>query len=568
MFIPQQLKRILISSKLLSEDKFDKLLIAANSRDIDLETYLINQKIIKQADLYEQAAKYWKIPLIKLGGKLIDSEVLKLIPESVARSQQVIAFEKDDKRLKVASLNPENLPVFESIARTTGLKIDLYLTTSKGLADVLEQYKQKLEDKVESVLNKGKETVGMLETKDIKILAQHLPIIKIVDLILEYAVRQDASDIHIEPQEHKMIVRFRVDGVLRDILTLNRSIHLGIVARIKILSELKIDEHRLPQDGRFKQMILGERLDFRVSTLPTYWGEKIVLRLLKGENALLTLKQVGFSDEHLRLVKNYISKPHGIIFVTGPTGSGKTTTLYTMVNILNTSKVNLCTVEDPVEYQIPRVNQCQANSRIGYTFSVGLRALMRQDPDIILVGEIRDNETAGIAINAAMTGHLVLTTFHTNDTVTTLVRLIDMGVPPFLIASTLNIVIAQRLVRKLCPYCRQEYQLTDDDLSEIKRQIPADAFTRLFPSNKPRPKFYRAKGCEHCNHEGCQGRVGIFEILEINDTFANLIIKRVPLEEYRLAAKQQKMVTLLEDGLAKAKQGIISIEEVLRAVRE
>ncbi|MFH1582780.1 MAG: GspE/PulE family protein, partial [Candidatus Falkowbacteria bacterium] len=380
-----------------------------------------------------------------------------------------------------------------------------------------------------------------------------------------------------EPEEKDVIARYRVDGILRTVMTLPKNVQPGIIARIKILANLKVDEHRLPQDGRFKISAKEYKVSFRVSIIPTFDGEKIVMRLLSEKAQVLTLEQLGLQPSALETIKRNISKPHGMILVTGPTGSGKTTTLYTVMNILNTPEVNIMTIEDPIEYRMPRVNQSQVNPKIGYTFATGLRAFLRQDPNIIMVGEIRDQETAEIAIHAAMTGHLVLSTLHTNDAVTTLPRLSDMGVPAFLVASTTNIIIAQRLVRKICPNCIQSYKLDKQTIVELKQQLDLENIMKTLEEKKiiinasqgiEALLFYRGKGCKQCSNSGYKGRLGIYEVLEVTDEMSELILKKASPTELKKQAEKQNMLTIIEDGFIKTKNGITTIEEIMRVTKE
>jgi type IV pilus assembly protein PilB len=360
-------------------------------------------------------------------------------------------------------------------------------------------------------------------------------------------------------------------------MTLPKNTQSGIIARIKILANLKVDEHRMPQDGRFKISTEEIKVAFRVSILPAFDGEKIVMRLLNEKGQILNIEQLGFQSNSLQIIKKNIKKPHGMILVTGPTGSGKTTSLYTILNILNTPEVNISTVEDPIEYRMQRINQSQINPKIGFTFAIGLRALLRQDPDIIMIGEIRDEETAEIAVHAAMTGHLVLSTLHTNDAPTTLPRLNDMGIPSFLIATTVNVIVAQRLVRKICPHCIQSYNLSEENINELKKQFNTKDLINTLVKEKivSKPKngldsllFYRGKGCSKCNNSGYKGRIGIYETLEITEEMSSLILKKAGTDEIKKQAIKQGMITISEDGFIKAKNGITTIEEVMRVTKE
>jgi type IV pilus assembly protein PilB len=419
-----------------------------------------------------------------------------------------------------------------------------------------------------------------LEGEDLEKAAQDLPVIRIVDTLLKHAILQEASDIHIEPDEKEVRVRYRIDGLLHDAMTLPRAVIDGIVARIKILSNLKLDEHRLPQDGRFKIEQDGRRIAFRVSILPVYSGEKVVMRLLDESSKGLTLEGMGLWGQPLEQVHQAIKRPNGMILVTGPTGSGKTTTLYTIMDILNQPQVNISTVEDPIEYKMFRINQTQVNPQIGLTFSQGLRALLRQDPDIIMVGEIRDEETMDIAIHAAMTGHLVLSTLHTNSAAGTIPRLLDMGAEPFLVASTVNLVMAQRLVRRLCPNCRQAYNLDDELINSLKQQIDLERVFEVALKNNLLGKeiskdmdwskisFYRPGGCSRCRKEGYKGRIGIFEVIEMTEAISEMVAKRATSDEIERQAQKEEMIRMIEDGMIKAIQGVTSIEEILRVTKD
>ena len=423
----------------------------------------------------------------------------------------------------------------------------------------------------------AKKPTGINATNDLKKLAEDLPVVRIVDTLLEYSVIEGASDIHIEPEEKNITVRYRIDGILRNVMVLPKNVHSGIAARIKILANLKVDEHRLPQDGRFKISTDEYNVAFRVSIIPTFDGEKIVMRLLNEKAQVLSLEQLGLQPRPFEILKRNIAKPNGIILVTGPTGSGKTTTLYTILNILNTPQVNISTIEDPIEYRMPHVNQSQVNAKIGYTFAAGLRAFLRQDPNIIMVGEIRDQETAEIAVQAAMTGHLVLSTIHTNDAATTMPRLSEMGVPSFLIASTVNIIIAQRLVRKICPYCIQSYNLDKEAIEQLEKQVNIKDILRTLEDEKAILNankgissllFYRGKGCKKCNNTGYKGRIGIYEVMENSKDLSALILRNASAKEINAQARLEGILTIVEDGFVKAKNGITTIEEVLRVTKE
>ncbi len=574
MLSQEQIKNILDKASIMPAKEFDKFAQEAAKAGKKIENYLVEKKIITANTFYESAASYFNIPFINLKDQIIRKDILMSIPEPIASTYRLITFAADEKEIKIATLDPENLEIFEFIKKKTGLEPKIYLTTPESIDEAIKQYHKSLKAEFKDLTA---EPTGGSEDENLKKLAENLPIVRIVDTLLEYAIFESASDIHIEPEEKDIIVRYRIDGVLRNVMTLPKNVQPGIVARIKILTNLKVDEHRLPQDGRFKITTKDYNVSFRVSIIPTFDGEKIVMRLLNEKAQILTLEQLGFQRSCYEIVKRNIAKPHGMILVTGPTGSGKTTTLYTILNILNTPEVNILTIEDPIEYRMPHVNQSQVNPKIGYTFATGLRSFLRQDPNIIMVGEIRDQETAEIAIHAAMTGHLVLSTLHTNDAVTTLPRLSDMGVPSFLVASTTNIIIAQRLVRKVCPNCIQSYKLDKQNITELKQQLNIDNIMETLQKEKAiidakkgieSLLFYRGKGCKQCNNNGYKGRIGIYETLEITPTMSELILKKATNTELKHQALKQNMLTIVEDGFIKAKNGITTIEEVLRVTKE
>ena len=541
----------------------------------DLEQYLVDEGIIDETKLYTKIGKKIEAPFVALKGREIKKETLNLIPPPLAQAQRIVAFDKSRQEISIAMLDPGDIQTIEFIQRKTGLTPKVYLTSPTDIKDALRRYHADLESTMMvEQLKEGREA----EPGDLKKAAEELPIINIVNSILEHSVFEGASDIHIEPSEKEVSVRYRVDGVLRNVMSLPKTVQSGIVARIKILSNLKIDEHMVPQDGRFKIKVQEEKLSFRVSIIPVYDGEKIVMRLLHEGQKPLSLDQLGFLPSAKAIVDRAIKKPHGMILVTGPTGSGKTTTLYSVLGILNQPDVNISTIEDPIEYHVKGINQSQVNTRAGFTFAGGLRAFLRQDPDIIMVGEIRDKETGEIAIHAAMTGHLVLSTLHTNDAPTTLPRLLDMDIPPFLIAFTANIIIAQRLVRKICEHCKKPFSLDTKAINEIEKIFDTKKLAALFKSQKISLKsgeknlktmtFFRGEGCRRCSNSGYKGRIGIYEVMEIDKDVASKINQRATAEELKKYTKEKGMVTMLQDGLVKSKQGITTIEEVLRVTRD
>ncbi|MCK5122597.1 MAG: type II/IV secretion system protein [Candidatus Pacebacteria bacterium] len=593
----QQLKLFLLDFGLISKKDVNDALKEAQKSDEDLEKIILKRKLISQEELNKLKAYILGIPFIELKDSEIDPEVLKIIPESMARQYNAVAFDKKGNQLKVAMLDPNDLQFLDFIGKKTGLKIIPCFTCKDSIKKALQFFQKSLKAEFGDIV---KEVGGVKEDAeidekliiksgednkekgvDLKKAAEDLPVVKIVDTLLKHAILQSASDIHIEPEEKDVVIRYRIDGVLRDAMTLPKIILPGIVARIKILSNLKIDEHRLPQDGRFKVETSDYKIAFRVSIIPVFDGEKIVMRLLNESSGVLTLEQIGFYGRDLKIIQNEVKKPNGMILVVGPTGSGKTTTLYTILGILNVPEVNISTLEDPVEYRMPRINQSQINTKINFTFASGLRALLRQDPDIIMVGEIRDGETAELAVHAALTGHLVLSTLHTNSAAGTLPRITDMGIEPFLIASTANIIISQRLVRKICPECKKKYVLDENTYNGIAQNFDVDSVAELFKREKIvkkeyasskemwlNLKFSKGVGCDKCRKEGYKGRIGIFEVLEITDKIAKLINSGATSAEIEEGGIKEGMTTMLEDGLIKAAQGITTIEEVMRVTKE
>jgi len=569
----QLLHDVILKEKLLSEQEFDRAKREAAEKNVSVAEHLVEGHFVTEAILYESLSHALNVPFIDLRNQIIRRDILSLIPEPIAQVHSIVAFDRDDEGVKIATLDPDDLQTIEFLEKKLNAPIRVHLTTPTSVKEVLKQFHKGLKAEFRD-LAKGDDGKGA--TKDLKELAEDLPVIRIVDTLLEYAIFENASDIHIEPTEKDTIVRYRIDGVLREVMTLPKSVQSGVTARIKILSNLKIDEHRLPQDGRFKTATEEQKVAFRVSILPVFDGEKIVLRLLNESAQVLTLEQLGLQKGAMEILERNIRKPHGMILVTGPTGSGKTTTLYTILNVLNTPEVNISTVEDPIEYRMPRVNQTQVSPKIGLTFAGGLRALLRQDPNIIMVGEIRDEETAEISTHAALTGHLVLSTLHTNDAVTTLPRLTEMHVPTFLIASTTNLVMAQRLVRKICSNCIESYTLTKKQISDLEKQIHFSEILSTLQKIEVIAKdqaaetllFYRGKGCKQCNLSGYRGRVGIYEVLEVTPPIAQLILDNASAAKLMAAALAQGMVTMLQDGFVKAKTGTTTIEEVLRVTKE
>ena len=538
------------------------------------EEVLYSEGYAEEGDLYQKLSTYLNVPFINLKGREIKKDVLALIPGPVAGTHQVVAFDKSPSEVKLAMTDPTDIQTIEFLRRKTGLEPKVFITPPSDLKEALRRYHSELEgEQLRIIQESGEDAAG----SDLKKAAETISVINVVSSILENAVYEGASDIHIEPTEKELVVRYRIDGILKQIMTLPKSLQNGVTARLKILAVVKLDERMIPQDGRFKIQIQDERVAFRVSFLPVYDGEKIVMRVLHEGTKPLTLDGLGFLPEPKKIMERNISKPHGMILVTGPTGSGKTTTLYSVLGMLNQPNVNISTVEDPIEYRMAGVNQSQVNPKVGFTFALGLRALLRQDPNIIMVGEIRDQETAEIAINAAMTGHLVLSTLHTNDAATTLPRLADMGVPPFLIAYTANVIVAQRLVRRICNFCKKEFKLDENGAAELGKVFTSEKLSTLFKNNLPADSksngndvttFYQGEGCRRCGDTGYKGRQGIYEVLENTPEIIKLVNQRASANEIYEAARKQGMISMLEDGLVKAKMGVTTISEVLRVTKE
>lgn len=585
----KQLKDFLLDGEILEKDEIENIFETAQKNNQLMGDLLLEKKLISQDQLNKLYAYILGTPFVDLSKETVSPDILKMIPEPIAKKYKIVAFDKSDNNLKVAMLNPEDLQTIELIKKKTGLSITPCLTSEEGISTILRQYEKSLKAEFGDMigLDDNKITKGSVaqniddkSNKKISKEAEDLPVIKVVDTLIKHAVLQSASDIHIEPDEKEVRVRYRIDGILHDAMTLPKKIMSGIIARIKVLANLKLDEHRLPQDGRFKIISDEYKISFRVNILPIFDGEKVVMRLLDETSKGLTLEKMGLQGESLEIVHREVKKPNGMILVTGPTGSGKTTTLYTIMDILNTPGVNISTVEDPVEYRMPRINQTQINSKIGLTFAASLRALLRQDPDIIMVGEIRDEETMEIAMHAAMTGHLVLSTLHTNSAAGTLPRLLDMGAEAFLVASTTNVVIAQRLVRKLCNECKVSYSLNKKEVEVLGESFDKDRMLKILEKNKDLKDkidlkkgwegiiFYKIKGCKHCNNEGYKGRLGIYEVLEVNEEIEKLITQAASADTLEKKAIEMGMLTMIEDGLVKAVSGITSIEEILRVTKE
>jgi len=517
---------------------------------------LLQKELIADENLGKVIADNLKLPFVSLAKAQITQDVLRIVPEIIARRDKIIAFERGDDGLKVAMANPKDEQIIKSLAKKTGDPIVPYYATEQDIENTIHLYQKEMQSTFNNLLNQQVEKAKIMVAKEV-------PVAKIVDLLVEYAYENKASDIHIEPNETESLIRFRIDGILHDVLKLPHDLHAQLVSRIKVLSKLRIDEHLSAQDGKMQEKLPQEKLDIRVSIVPIVEGEKVVLRLLSSHSRQFALSDLGMFNYDVAKVKNGFTKPYGMVLSTGPTGSGKTTTIYAILKIINTRDKNIDTIEDPVEYDIAGINQIQVNPKTNLTFADGLKSILRQDPDVIFVGEIRDKETAGISTNAAMTGHLVLSTLHTNNAATALPRLIDMGVEPFLVASTINIIIGQRLVRKICVKCRYSLSTSTKDLA---KNIPPEMIAKNF-GDKKEIRVYLGKGCPICHNTGYSERIGLFEVMEVSSVIRNLIEQKTSADKIEEEAIKGGMVTMLEDGLRKVKLGITSVEEILRATK-
>ncbi|QQS23069.1 type II/IV secretion system protein [bacterium] len=545
------------------------------------EDFLVDKKAVTEDQLLKVKSEEFGVETVDLHDQQITEALLNYVPEPIARRHKVISFAKNKNELSLAMVDPTDLQTKEFIKKKTGLDIKVFLIGKSSLDFGLSKYHNNLEGEIKHMVAEGKKDPGALPepgelNDDLKKQAEEIPIVRVVDTLLEYAVIEKASDIHIEPQENSVVVRYRIDGVLHDVMTLPKAIQAALVARIKVLANLKIDEHRMPQDGRYKIEKDGYKFSLRISTIPIFDGEKVVMRLLDESSRALSLEALGFLQSQLDIVNRNIHKPHGMMLITGPTGSGKSTSLYAILTILNTKQVNISTIEDPVEYRIAGANQMQVNPKIGLTFAMGLRALLRQDPNIIMIGEIRDQETAEESMHAAMTGHIVLSTLHTNSASAAPPRLIDIGIEPYLIASTLNAIMAQRLVRMICPDCKTEKPVDADIAKSLQKQFNLDALMEVLQklelANGAKSfedlKFYEGAGCEKCNKTGYKGRIGVHEIMENTPQIEELIVKRATSQDIEKQAVAQGMITMWQDGFIKAVAGQTTIEEILRVTKE
>ena len=564
----EKLRAAIVEPGLVGAAEFEEAVKEAEKKGVSIDAVLVERNLIPDDFLGQLIAETLGHPFAKLDKEKIPDHVLRIVPERVARRSKVIVFSAGAGGLKVALRDPDDLELVRLIEKKTGRRVEPYFATDRGISVAIEKYASDLNSAMQTLLEESNyltKTAEEREKEGEKAGEEDETIVTVVQLILNYAYQHGASDVHIEPREKEVVVRYRIDGILHDVVTIPREILDPVVTRIKILARLRTDEHFAAQDGKLQEILDGERVDVRVSVLPIVDGEKVVMRLLSEKGKRFSLEDIGFSDRDMKKLRRHMQKSFGMILATGPTGSGKTTTMYAVLKILNTRDVNIATIEDPIEYAMEGVNQIQANPKTGLTFASGLRSIVRQDPDIIMVGEIRDEETASISVNAAMTGHLVLSTLHTNDAATTLPRFRDMKIEPFLISSTINCIIAQRLARRICARCIVSYDANHAEL--LGQGVPEDVVKRIIPAGKkggPMPRLYKGKGCDRCNHTGYLGRVGVFEVLEVDDAIRDLIMKNANANAIAKQAVANGMTTMFEDGLAKVATGITTIEEVIR----
>jgi type IV pilus assembly protein PilB len=578
-----QLLALLQSKNLITAEQVADAKTKIQKDNLNLSTYLINQKLVEEEKLTEVRAELNGLPYFSLLNEEVPEQILNFLPEDIAKTYKIICFGQENKNIKVGLLEPDlkSMEAVNFLAADEKLNVQYYLISNSSFQKVFKQY-QKLEEEISSALEvkakeEGEELIAV-KTESEGVSDEDInsaPVSRIVSVIIRHAVEARASDIHIEPFAKESRVRYRIDGILHTSLTLPKSIHNAIIARIKVLAKLKLDETRIPQDGRIRLLVNNREVDFRVSTLPLASQEKVVMRILDTAKGAPTLEALGFSKLSFRRMTEGVKKTSGIFLVTGPTGSGKTTTLYAILNILNQEGVNISTLEDPIEYEIKGINQSQVRPKIGFSFASGLRSLLRQDPNIIMVGEVRDEETAELSIHASLTGHLVLSTLHTNDALGAIFRLLDMKIERFLLSSTLKTVVAQRLARRLCDHCKQPVELSSDAnqeiIDEIKQMPPHIVKEELVSFTTADNilhdyKTYKAVGCARCENTGYSSRVAISEVIEINDSLSEMINNGDKDLNIEAVKKTEDFVSIKQDGIVKVLQGLTTMEEILRVI--
>ncbi|MEX0895526.1 MAG: GspE/PulE family protein [Patescibacteria group bacterium] len=552
----EQLVNLLVQQKISTEKELTALADEAATSRQRLSDAIVDKGIMTDSEMGSLIAKALKLPFVELSKAEIPDEILGIIPEETAKENRMVVFARDEQTIKIAGSNFTDMLLPQLVAQKTGLKVEIYFATDKAIDLILLNYRTNFQELFEKLLSAD-------DGVAIRSISHDPPVAKMVDELIHSAFREHASDLHIEPQDTETLVRFRIDGVLHDIVTLPKKLHNRLTTRVKVMSSLRTDQHLAAQDGKIKTEVNGEGLDLRVSIIPIAEGEKVVMRLLTSQARSYSLEDLGINETALIKVKAAAKRSFGMILVTGPTGSGKTTTIYSILKTINTREKNLTSIEDPVEYRIKGANQVQVNEKTNLTFANGLRSLLRQDPDYIFVGEVRDNETAGIAINAALTGHLVFSTLHTNTAAASMPRLFDMKVEPFLVASTINVIIAQRLVRKICQQCRVSETVTVD---ELKKFLSLETIKKHYVpvGDKQEVRIYKGQGCRACHNTGYQGRIGIYEILEVTKAMRELVAQRADTDQINAMAYKEGMVSIYDDGIDKITRGLTTIEEILR----
>lgn len=561
--VRKKLGEMLIEAGKLPPEELERALSEQQKTGEKLGKTLVRLNILRETEIIEILSQQLKIPIIDLGDYQFDKELIHLVPEDIAREYQLFPLVKNANVLTVVMVDPLDVYAIDEVIRTTQHEVELAICTDADIKQALNRYygtSTLVKEAIKTIsgeesLEYVEESIEKIEVDKLRDIAGETPVIKFVNRLMVQAVREGASDIHIEPEEKSLRIRFRIDGILHDIPSPPKQMQLPIISRVKIMSKMDIAKMRVPQDGRIDVRIEGKDIGIRVSSFPTYYGENIVMRLLDKSVALYAIDKLGLLEEDQIKLEQIIKKPYGFLLSTGPTGAGKSTTLYAILNVINSIEKNTITIEDPIEYTIPLARQAQVNPKAGLTFENGLRSILRQDPDIIMVGEIRDRQTATISIQSALTGHLVLSTLHTNDAPSAITRLIDMDVEPFLVASSVSAVIAQRLVRTICEHCKEPYT------------PPAEFLEKLGLTNLQDPVLYRGKGCPRCRDTGYKGRTGIFEILIVNNEIRELTITKPSFDVILKAAKKAGMRTMKEDAVLKASMGIIALEEALTVIQ-
>ncbi|MDD5109715.1 MAG: GspE/PulE family protein [Patescibacteria group bacterium] len=564
----------LVERKLITAEQATKLGAKGAEDPVGVESAMLKEGWVDEETLTKVKGEMLGVPYIDLAGRTIPPAVLNTLPPTVAENYQMVAFERRGNEIKVALVDPQNFKAIEAVdflAQEGSLTVRYYIVSASGLRQVSRQYgelNKEAEEALAGVTEKEVDEELRVMPKDLQEVVRSAPVSKMVLVIIRHAIDGRASDIHIEPEPHETRVRYRIDGMLRTSLHLPRYIHSAIVARIKVLANLRLDETRKPQDGRIRLTIEGRDVDFRVSTLPLFEGEKVVMRVLDASFKVPTLQDLGFSEPHIAAIVASIAKPHGLLLLTGPTGSGKTTTLYTVLTLLNKEGVNIITLEDPVEYSVEGINQSQINPDVGYSFASGLRSILRQDPNIIMLGEIRDQESAELVTHASLTGHLVLSTLHTNDAIGAVPRLLDMGVEPFLLSSTVNAVVAQRLARRICEHCREPLKMPAVMEKGLAAEIAAVP-NKHWPTDLSREKFqfWKGKGCSRCGNTGYLGRIAVAEVVEFTPELQELITTGFRGKDVETQLGKQEYITLRQDGLVKVLQGKTTLEEIYRVTK-